>query len=121
MAMVIPIPNSTLRAWSNVSRQTWSVAAVEKEKRATDRASRMPSPPRDMQIGVMINENTKDRNAASAVILALDPAAVTGRPKDDTKEDTTLPTALTRATAAPAWDEDYKPLSPAESALCGLP
>jgi hypothetical protein len=41
--------------------------------------------------GAMVDTETEDRIAASTAILALDPAAQTGRPKVDTEENTTLP------------------------------
>jgi hypothetical protein len=54
----------------------------------------------------MIDSETEDRITASTAMLALDPAARTDRPKDDTEENTTLLPALTRATSDPAWDKD---------------
>jgi hypothetical protein len=71
--------------------------------------------------GAMVDSETEDRIAASTTILALDPAAHTSRAKYDAEEDTTLPPALTRATAAPAWHEDDTPLGPADYALCTQP
>jgi hypothetical protein len=66
-------------------------------------------------------DSEADQITASTTILALDPAAQTGRPKDYTREKHTLPPALTHATAAPDWDEDDTPLGPDDSALYGRP
>jgi hypothetical protein len=104
-------PNSTVTTQKN-----FAAAALEEEPPALDPAL-VPTHVH----GVIINNETEDRIAASAAILALDPAARTGRPQDDTEEDTTLPPALTRATAAPAWDEDDTALGPANSALYSRP
>jgi hypothetical protein len=51
--MVIPSPNSTLKVLRNVAQQMRSAAVLEKEKRATDRFSRVPPPPRDMQLSIL--------------------------------------------------------------------
>jgi hypothetical protein len=56
-----------------------------------------------------------------ATIIALDPDARTGRRKDYTKDDTPLPPALTYAAAAPAWDADDTPPSPADYSLYDRP
>jgi hypothetical protein len=67
--------------------------------------------------GTMVDIENEDWIVASTAILALDPAARTGRPKDDTEGNTALSPALTRATTAPAWDKDDTPPGPADSAL----
>jgi hypothetical protein len=102
-------PNSTV-----TTQKQFAAAALEEGPSALVTA---PAPDH----GTMINDETEDRNAASAAILALDPAVRTGRPKYDIEQGTTLPPALTRATAAPAWDEDDTPLGPTASALYDLP